>query len=407
MLRGLKLRNFKGFSAAEFVPLKPLTVISGQNNAGKSTILQAIHFLAWSQRTGGFQYGDIGFTLRGFQDLVHRHDPQLSVAVELSLDIHEEAKGDIEEAREEEEHSWFADLPDVNKAEFMSYALEFGNGSWPERESISVDGFPIVAHEVLDGLSRVSLGREGSSGGYGPPNDGPLRFQISPEGKTLIGYLVVQAVRNALRNIQYFSPSRRGDVFSASVSQEQATVGFDGEHTVSRLFYLLANEPEKYERIKDWVRKFDPAIRDVVSPLRHGETSVLVDESGIQYNLATMGYGLAQALPIIVQVCDSPPGSVFLIEEPEIHLHPEAQGVLLDLMLEMIGEGKQFIITTHSISFLTDLRWRIGKKEIDPDNAAGYIVSRKKGKRLVEPEDLTQKQLPAFEKSIKVLKGFA
>ncbi len=119
-----------------------------------------------------------------------------------------------------------------------------------------------------------------------------------------------------------------------------------------------------------------------------------------------MGYGLAQALPIIVQVVDSPPGSVFLIEEPEIHLHPEAQGVLLDLMLEMIGEEKQFILTTHSISLLSDLRWRIWKKEIDPDKAAGYIVSKVKGKRRVESEDLTQKQLPAFEKSIKGLKGF-
>ncbi len=403
MLRALKLKNFKGFSAAEFTPLKPLTVISGPNNAGKSTILQAIHFLASSQRSGGFMFGDIGFTLQGFRELVYKHDPHLSIGIDLAFEIDVQTKKDMKGAREEDDPQ-FADLK-VAEAEFMTYHLEFSNASWPDSEVIELDGFPIVTHKVEESMSRVTRGREEPSGGYGPPNDGPLRFQISPQGGPL-GYMAVTAVRNTLRRVQYFSPSRRGDVYSASVSQEQDTVGFQGEHTVSRLFYLLANEPEKYERIKDWVRRFDPAIRDVVSPLRRGETSVLVDESGIQYNLATMGYGLAQALPIIVQVCDSPPGSVFLIEEPEIHLHPEAQGVLLDLMLEMIGEGNQFIVTTHSISFLTDLRWRIGKKEIDPNDAAGFIVSKKKGERHVESEDLAQKQLPAFAKSMNVLQGF-
>ncbi len=405
MLRDLELRNFKGFAEAKFAPLKPLTVISGPNNVGKSTVLQAVHFLAQSQRIGRFQFGDIGFTLQGFQELVHKHEPLLSITIGISFDIDEEAKTDMVQAREEN-YSWFADLDDIKKTDFMTYRLDFSNASWPDGEVIILDGFPIVTHKIEGGVSQVSLGREEPSGGYGPPNGGPLRFQIAPDGRNRLGYLAVESVRNTLRNVQYFSPSRRGDVYSASVSQEQDTVGLYGEHTVSKLLYLLANEPEKYERIKEWVGKFDQDISDVVSPLRRGETSVLVSEADVQYNLATMGYGLAQSLPIIVQVVDSPPGSVFLIEEPEIHLHPEAQRVLLDLMLEMMGEGKQFILTTHSISLLSDLRWRIARNEIDQNDAAGFIITKTKGQRHVESEDLSQKQLPAFAKSMNILQGF-
>ncbi len=72
----------------------------------------------------------------------------------------------------------------------------------------------------------------------------------------------------------------------------------------------------------------------------------------------------------------------------------------------MIGEGKQFIVTTHSISFLTDLRWRIWKKELDPKKTVGFIVHKKDGQRQVEAEDLTQKQLPASAKSMDILQGF-
>ena len=361
--------------------------------------------MASSQRAGGFQFGDIGFTLRGFQDLVHNHEPHLGVAIGLSIEIDDETRTDMERARDEH-YDWSADLDVITKAKSMHYYLEFGNTPWPRKEVIELDGFPIVTHNVIEEMSRVSFGRQELTGGYGPPHGGPLRFSVSPDGKSELGYLAVESVRSKLRNVHYFSPGRRGDVYSASVGKEEDTVGFQGEHTVSRLLYLLANEPEKYGRIKDWVRKFDQDIKDVVSPLRRGETSVLVSEADVQHNLATMGYGLAQALPIIVQVCDTPPGSVFLIEEPEIHLHPEAQRVLLDLMLEMIGEGKQFIITTHSISFLSDLRWRIGKKEIEPSDVAGFIVRKEDGERRVETEDLTQKQLPAFAKSMNILQGF-
>jgi len=45
MLTSLRLRNFRGFSDHQ-LPLRELTIVVGQNNAGKSTIVEALRLLA-------------------------------------------------------------------------------------------------------------------------------------------------------------------------------------------------------------------------------------------------------------------------------------------------------------------------------------------------------------------------
>jgi hypothetical protein len=45
MLSGISFRNFKCFSS-HIIPLRPTTIIVGKNNAGKSTIIEALRLVA-------------------------------------------------------------------------------------------------------------------------------------------------------------------------------------------------------------------------------------------------------------------------------------------------------------------------------------------------------------------------
>src|SRR5690606_37052117 len=45
-------------------------------------------------------------------------------------------------------------------------------------------------------------------------------------------------------------------------------------------------------------------------------------------NIADVGYGVSQSLPVVVQAIASPPGSTLLIQQPEVHLHPRGQAAL-------------------------------------------------------------------------------
>ena len=64
---------------------------------------------------------------------------------------------------------------------------------------------------------------------------------------------------------------------------------------------------------------------------------------------ANSGFGLNQILFLFVQLLGSPEGSVVMIEEPEVSLHPVAQRELMDIFIDIANkQNKQIVLTTHS-----------------------------------------------------------
>lgn len=74
--------------------------------------------------------------------------------------------------------------------------------------------------------------------------------------------------------------------------------------------------------------------------------------------LDQVGFGIGQILPIIALSLLSPPDSLLIFEQPEIHLHPRAQAGLADLLLIMARLGRRFLIETHSDHLINRLRLR-------------------------------------------------
>ena len=56
-------------------------------------------------------------------------------------------------------------------------------------------------------------------------------------------------------------------------------------------------------------------------------------------NIVDVGYGVSQCLPILVDV-RSEWQRVFLLQQPEVHLHPRAQAGLADLFVESFRNNR-------------------------------------------------------------------
>ncbi|XHC10701.1 AAA family ATPase [Labrenzia sp. ac12] len=93
-LTRIELENFKGIGKRQVIDLKPITLLFGANSAGKSTILQALHYLREVLERGNLDpdrtiAGGL-IDLGGFATLVHNHELDRTVTLKVILDLSDE-----------------------------------------------------------------------------------------------------------------------------------------------------------------------------------------------------------------------------------------------------------------------------------------------------------------------------
>ena len=101
----------------------------------------------------------------------------------------------------------------------------------------------------------------------------------------------------------------------------------------------------------------------------------------VRSNLIDTGYGISQALPILGHLFFSPKDSRFLLQQPEVHLHPRAQAALASLFIETVkAEEKSFLVETHSDFMINRAGIEIRKGNIPPDHVSLiYLENVKNG----------------------------
>ena len=99
---------------------------------------------------------------------------------------------------------------------------------------------------------------------------------------------------------------------------------------------------------------------------------------GPNSNIIDVGYGVSQILPILVQILhwSTFPGPLmempfFLLQQPEVHLHPRAQAELSSLLATLASEGNRaFLVETHSDYMIDRARIEIRKGNIRPEDVS-------------------------------------
>ena len=98
--------------------------------------------------------------------------------------------------------------------------------------------------------------------------------------------------------------------------------------------------------------------------------------SGSHANIMDVGYGVSQSLPILVDVLErsgdrSGRKSAFLLQQPEVHLHPRGQAELASLFVQAFRRsGNRFLIETHSDHVVDRVRISVRKGLLKPDDVS-------------------------------------
>ena len=150
----------------------------------------------------------------------------------------------------------------------------------------------------------------------------------------------------------------------------------DGHNIPMYLADIRVRYPDRWDRLKEQLEEFgsDAGLFDEIGikPLgEKGGAGFLVQVrrfsgphsrvlKGPQRNLIDVGYGVSQILPIATELLRRDKSTVFLLQQPEVHLHPSAQAALGSLFCRAVGERKhQLVVETHSDYLLDRVRMLI------------------------------------------------
>jgi predicted ATPase len=201
-----------------------------------------------------------------------------------------------------------------------------------------------------------------------------------------------EALSDFRDSIRYLGPLREEpQVVSALGARNRALPGGPkGEYTAD----LLARMKSRNVQFSDWKgkrhrRPLPEAVTMWTSYLGVGEGVAVEDQgklgrglrikvNGVERDLTTIGVGASQVIPVLSVVLAAEPGTVVLLEQPELHLHPAVQSRLADFFLRARPDIK-IVVETHSEYLVTRLRRRVAEQTASPMDIAVLFAEQEAG----------------------------
>jgi hypothetical protein len=366
MLRSIAVERYRCFAGRATLELKPLTVLFGKNSAGKSALLRAVPLIAAScagaaaSRTGplalehpaamGARYSDIRTQLTALND----------VGFYLSW-----SAGSVRDV-------------DIGLRDMTAMA-------GPSRQ--------VVARFAV----RDEAGREVLRADLDPDTDRVLVGDTS-EALTFDGFVpqsteakgVVQRVVSACREqmtafstrVDWLAPVRVSPPRSRVQRFETATLGPFGERITEVLAQPSAEDV--LGRTKETVRS---VLRLDLELVEEAGDMGLAFRSGPRLtHVLDVGSGVPQTLPVLVRLAEvavgRAKGRIVAIEQPEAHLHADAEARLADVIVTSVKaqvqalERPTVVLETHSENLFLSLQLAVLQKHLSPDDILIYWVSQ-------------------------------
>lgn len=114
-------------------------------------------------------------------------------------------------------------------------------------------------------------------------------------------------------------------------------------------------------------------------------------------NIADVGFGVSQTLPVLVALLSAKKNQVVYIEQPELHLHPKAQSSLASVIAAAVSERNvRVIIETHSSILIRGIQTLVAKKQLKPEAISLYWFSQDKDTGQTNVSDAKMDSVGAF-----------
>ena len=157
------------------------------------------------------------------------------------------------------------------------------------------------------------------------------------------------------------------------------------------LMNMKKADPEKWKSIRGKLIEFGKAsgLFTDIAVRKHGNSmsdpfQLQIKVNGPKVNLIDVGYGISQLLPILVRILNARrQWNTFLLQQPEVHLHPKGQAELSSLFIENCQHGHSFIIETHSEYMINRASIEIRNGNIKPKDVSLIYLEAKWNKVIV------------------------
>jgi len=323
MIHSLRLQNFKPFQE-QHLQFRPLTLLSGLNSSGKSSVLQAFLLLRQSYQQGLL--------------------PETGLALNGDLVCIGTAQDALFEGAEEDSISFDIVWEDDTK------------GTWRFDYDREVDVLHLVSSRVVDEVYKSSL------------------FSNN------FHYIIAE--RSGPRPFFEMSDFQVRQLGQLGTKGEYAAhfleINRDKAIHNSKLSHPEAKSQKLIDQVEAWMGEVSPGTR-----LKINQKSD-VDLISIQYSYGdsnpyratNVGFGITYTLPVIVAALASEPGTLILMENPEAHLHPKGQAKIGELLALAASCGVQIVIETHSDHVLNGIRVAVHGGKVKPDDVQLHYFHR-------------------------------
>ena len=411
LVTSVAVKNFRGCAHHQTIPLTPLTFLVGPNNSGKSSITASLMLAAqsvdesviWSAPNWTGRLVDLG----SYEDTVNKHNANARITIELGVRLSAETLFRYASGRSWKQAdfkiSWTlktssrAPLGEVAEIKFtdvlsnasvqvkflvggiklivMNETVEISRQSryhriMTERISDNLRFFHYaVSQEISDLIRRKRSNFRGVTAGL----------------SRLAEAISSNAIRTFLAMLQRVPSDRSGPKrwFAKSAAAEADFGGmYDDPYLNS---YLPDNEIRRSrgkrqgDLLADITR--DLSSLDIASHIERTELSayhagikVKDNVTKVTSNLADIGFGASQVIPVL-QACRNFNTSPIVIEQPEIHLHPKAQGKLAELICETALK-RQVLVETHSEHMINSARIQVALGKLKSTDVSIVYVDR-------------------------------
>lgn len=389
LITSMRLRNFRSFEDTGELRFSTINYLFGKNSSGKTTLLRTPLLLKQlvNERSlvGGVPFSgpqvDFGSYPEAVFNSERSRDITLSFEVEtgrnfrrLPRSLMRYMTSPFETLRIDISLHWNAkhgkpqynSIQIVNPEDDDTILLEFRRLG-PDR--IRVDMPTAGGGRVLTGAPELNLASLRA-----------LSLELEPDEKFNAGFLeffslaITQTLRDITRSIVHIGPLRDMPARAYRIDQLSTSSG-STEHVVG----MLVNQPKATNAVSRALRRLGIAKHvDIVQPAPGYAGIVLSNVSGNRRdNLADVGFGASQVLPILVRLALAPPRSLVLVEQPELHLHPEVQGELAEVMLDIALERRlSLFIESHSENMLLRLRRLVANGTVEPDAVKVFVTDK-------------------------------
>ena len=93
-------------------------------------------------------------------------------------------------------------------------------------------------------------------------------------------------------------------------------------------------------------------------------------------NIADVGFGVSQVLPVVVALIAAEPGQLVYLEQPELHLHPRAQVALAQVLADAAKRGVRVVAETHSSLLLLGVQTLVAEGDLSQELVKLHWFSR-------------------------------